>query len=90
MPGVRIESSIPPPPPRYVPRRLRPCHLHAVAHFVRPDPKPRACDADAAPIPFSRYLEKHNRQDRDDVTRTALPLFNAPFVPVGGTLDVLA
>jgi hypothetical protein len=33
-------------------------------------------------IPFSRYLEKHNRQDRDDTSRSALPL--------GRLIDVMA
>lgn len=41
-------------------------------------------------IPFSKYLLKHNRQDRDELVRAALPVFGAPGGPhVGGTLDVL-
>jgi hypothetical protein len=48
-----------------------------------------ACHPRSA-IPFSKYLLKHNRQDRDDLTRAALPTFGAPGSPhVGGTLDVL-
>jgi hypothetical protein len=87
---VRLELSIPslrrPLIARHVlacdpARGARPYFLHRV--HARPD--------DKGPIPFSRYLEKHNRQDRDDLTREALPPFlDAPGAPPGQRLDVLA
>jgi hypothetical protein len=84
---MRIEANWPLPAPVW---RVR--HAHPI-NRLRPDGfavRPLGtCDVRGA-IPFSKYLLKHNRQDRDDLTRAALPAFGAPGAPhVGGTLDVL-
>lgn len=87
---VRLESSIPAPRHAVIARRVLACDpiCRARPYFLH---RFLACPSDKGAIPFSRYLEKHNRQDRDDLTREALPLFaDSPGAPPGQRLDVLA
>lgn len=86
---MRIESAIPPMRPVVIVRRVLACDTIASA---RPYLLPRlcACPIGKGPIPFSRYLEKHNREDRADLSRNAIPQYaDAPATRLGDILDVL-
>ncbi len=87
---MRIESSIPPLRPVVIVRRVHACDPTRVA---RPYLLPRLCGypIGKGAIPFSRYLEKHNREDRNDLSRNAIPQYaDAPATRLGDILDVEA
>jgi hypothetical protein len=90
---MRIESSIPPVRPVVIVRRVLACDPISIA---RPYLLPRLCGypigcGGRGSIPFSRYLQKHNRQDRDDLSRNAIPQYaDAPATRLGDILDVEA